>query len=109
MVAALVLAATVTAVGVAALELVFNPRYKDFPDFALTGPALGVLLLALVLRPARTGLSATEEIARFAFLAAAIYIPLNETLANWQALWFGGLCLAVSLTVWRVLAVQRTA
>ncbi|MFG1358114.1 glycoside hydrolase family 17 protein [Xanthobacter pseudotagetidis] len=108
-VAALVLAATVTAVGVAALELVFNPRYKDFPDFVLTGPALGILVLALLLRPARTGLSATEQIARYAFLAAAIYIPLNETLSNWQALWFGGLCLAVALTVWRVQAVQRTA
>ncbi len=107
--AGLVLAVILAAVGVAALELVFSPRYKDFPDFVLTGPALGILVLALLLRPARTGLSATEQIARYAFLAAAIYIPLNETLSNWQALWFGGLCLAVALTVWRVQAVQRTA
>lgn len=107
-VAALLLALVFCSVGVAALELVFNPRYKDFPDFVLTGPAVGLLALAMLRRPARTGISVTEHVAFFAFIAAAIYVPLNETLDNWQAGWFGALCLAVALTVWRVRAVQRT-
>lgn len=107
-VAALVLALVLVALGVAALELVFNPRYKDFPDFVLTGPALGLLIMAALRRPGRTGLSLTEEVAFVGLLVAALYVPLNETLANWQALWFGGLVLALALTAWRVRAVQRT-
>ncbi|MGQ3675764.1 glycoside hydrolase family 17 protein [Xanthobacter sp. TB0139] len=106
-VSGLMLALGVGAVGVAALELVFDPRYKDFPNYALTGVVLALLAPLLVQRADRKGGGMAELVAGWGFLVAGIYIPLNETLENWQALWFGALCLVLSFTLWRVRAVQR--
>ena len=106
---ALMLALTLVAAGMAALELVFNPRYKDFPDFVLTGPVVGALVLAFLCRPERAGASQAEQLGLFGLALAGLYVPLNETLTNGQALWFGLICLALALTLWRVRAVRRTA
>ncbi|MGE4371827.1 MAG: glycosyl hydrolase family 17 protein [Xanthobacter sp.] len=106
-VSSLMLALGVVALGVAALELVFDPRYKDFPNYALTGVVLALLAPLLVQRADRKGSGLAERVAGWGFLVAGIYVPLNETLENWQALWFGALCLVLSFTLWRVRAVQR--
>jgi len=106
--AAGVLALAVGAVGMAAFELVFDPRYKDFPIYGLTGAVVAILVPALLRRAEREGTGLAEQVAMWGLLAAGIYVPLNETLANWQAAWFGVLCLGTAFTLWRVRAAQRT-
>ncbi len=101
------LALAVVAVGMAALELVFDPRYKDFPVYALTGVVAAILAPTFVRRAEREGAGLAELVALWGLVVAGIYVPLNETLANWQAAWFGLLCLLAAFTLWRVLAVQR--
>ena len=83
----------------AALGLVFNPRYRDFPFTALTAAAIPFLVMRTTW-PSRRDIRASAETAAAAGLAlCAVIIVLNETAANWQALWFcaGLIALAVSL------------
>jgi glucan 1,3-beta-glucosidase len=83
----------------AALGLVFNPRYRDFPFTALTAATVPNLLLMTSWPRARQIRPDAESVAAGTLMLCAIVIVFNETFANWQALWFGaGLCaLAVSL------------
>ena len=72
----------------AALGLVFNPRYRDFPFTALTGAAIPFVVLMTAL-PTRKDIRANAETVAAATLAlCAVYIALSETFANWQSLWF---------------------
>jgi glucan 1,3-beta-glucosidase len=83
----------------AALGLVFNPRYRDFPFAALTAATVPFVVL-MASWPTRKDLRASAEtVAALVLALCAIFIVLAETFANWQALWFcGGLvALAVSL------------
>ncbi|MFG1479334.1 glycosyl hydrolase family 17 protein [Xanthobacter sp. V4C-4] len=105
--AALILVLGVVAVGSVAFELVFDPRYKDFPVFALTGIVAALFAPLLARRAEREGAGLGESVAAWVMLAGGIYVPLNESLANWQAVWFGALCLVLAFTLWRVQAVRR--
>ncbi|WP_454917138.1 glycoside hydrolase family 17 protein [Xanthobacter sediminis] len=105
--AALMLVLGVVAVGTVAFELVFDPRYKDFPVFPLTGLVAALFAPLLVRRAGREGAGLGETVAAWVMLAGGIYVPLNESLSNWQAAWFGALCLVMAFTLWRVQAVQR--
>lgn len=105
--AAAMLALGVAAVGTVAFELVFDPRYKDFPVFPLTGLVAALFAPLLVRRAEREGAGLGETLAAWVMLIGGIYVPLNESLANWQAAWFGALCLVLAFTLWRVQAVQR--
>jgi glucan 1,3-beta-glucosidase len=89
----------------AALGLVFDPRYRDIPFAPLTAAVLPFLVLSL--SAARLpGLPAMAERAAATLLAlSAVYIALNETFANWQAIWFSSGLLALSLTLLRARAV----
>ena len=83
----------------AALGLVFDPRYRDFPFAALTG-AVAPYAVLMTARPRLKDLSPRAETVAAAVLAlSAVYIVFNETVANWQALWFcaGLIVLAVIL------------
>ena len=86
-----------------ALGLCFDPRYRDLPFAPLCGA--GVPFLAVLLStPRPSGARAVAERAAAVVLAAAaVYIGLNETFANWQAVWFcaGLLGLAVILSLAR--------
>jgi glucan 1,3-beta-glucosidase len=82
-----------------ALALAFDPRYRDFPFAPLTAAALPFALCSFVVpRPAGRRAMA-ETVAAVVLIFSAAFIVWNETLANWQALWFGGalVLLAVSL------------
>jgi exo-beta-1,3-glucanase (GH17 family) len=114
----------------AALGLDFDPRYRDFPFAPLTGGAFPFLAVAVLrhLRPAAPP-SPTDsaelvsietenparrlpgsrypaaEVAAAAMLAlSAVYIVFNETIANWQALWFCAGLVALAVTLGRVRA-----
>jgi exo-beta-1,3-glucanase (GH17 family) len=72
----------------AALGLVFDPRYLDFPFAPLTGAAVPFLFLGKwKLRPKAP---AAELVMALALVFSALYIALNEGFANWQACWFAG-------------------
>jgi len=101
---AALLAATIVATIHVALGLVFDPRYKDFPLAALTGPIIALAVLAFADNPpsARPG---NAELAAAALLTgSAVFVTLNEGIANWQALLFAALLLLLALTALRAKA-----
>jgi glucan 1,3-beta-glucosidase len=77
----------------AALGLVFDPRYRDI-DFAPLSSAVVPFLVLMFSTPRKSevrtaGTRAVAETTAAAVLAAsAVYIVINETFANWQAVWF---------------------
>jgi exo-beta-1,3-glucanase (GH17 family) len=83
----------------AALGLVFDPRYRDFPFPALIATSVPFLVCKASWPRLRSLQPGAETAAATTLALSAIYIVFNETFANWQALWFaaGLLVLAVSL------------
>jgi glucan 1,3-beta-glucosidase len=110
----------------AALGLDFDPRYRDFPFAPLTGSAFPFLALSVLRcfvpgarepgagKPVsiETEPMAQEadvpvaEVATAVMLGlSAVYIIFNESIANWQALWFcAGLLALASSTLGRARA-----
>lgn len=83
-----------------ALGLVFDPRYRDFPFAPFTAAVLPFAILVM-----RNKGEETRGIAEMAMsavlLSSVIYIVPNESLANWQSLWLGGLFALLALTLLR--------
>jgi exo-beta-1,3-glucanase (GH17 family) len=90
-----------------ALALVFDPRYRDFPFTALTAASLPFLLLVFRCPP-RGGLRAAELASAGVLGLSAVYIVLNESFANWQALWFAGALIALVATLLRAAAARSS-
>jgi exo-beta-1,3-glucanase (GH17 family) len=90
--------ATVVAAVHAALGLVFDPRYQDFPFAALSGSVLVLAIMAFVRRSKQPRPGVAETAAAFLLTGSALFILINEGIANWQALWFAGLLVLLSLT-----------
>lgn len=106
---AAVLVASVVLAAQVALGLVFDPRYKDFQFAGLT-PIIAAFAFYAFAAPggiAREDRHA-EWIAAVVLALSGVYIALNETLANWQALWTGALLMVFGLTMWRSAAGART-
>jgi hypothetical protein len=103
-VVATLLAATMIAAIHVALGLVFDPRYKDFPIAALLGPvaALAILAFAGNSGPPRPG--SAETAAAALLTGSAVFVTLNEGIANWQAVLFAMLLLVLALTALRAKA-----
>jgi glucan 1,3-beta-glucosidase len=68
-----------------ALMLVFDPRYVDLPFAPLLAAAVPYLTLALWISAHKGARPAAERFAAGVLAGAAIYIVINETVANWQA------------------------
>jgi glucan 1,3-beta-glucosidase len=81
----------------AALGLVFDGRYRDFPFAPLTGAAVPLLVLATWKR--HSNVPAAEKAMAATLALSAIYVVGNESFANWQALWFSAALLALALTL----------
>jgi exo-beta-1,3-glucanase (GH17 family) len=82
-----------------ALELVFDPRYRDFPFAPLTAAVVPLLLQRLTFRRA-AGMRAAAELAGAVLLALSIgYIAFNEGFANWQSLWLCAAFLSLAVTL----------
>jgi glucan 1,3-beta-glucosidase len=90
-------AATVVAAIHVALGLVFDPRYKDFPLAALTGPVIALAVLAFADRTQAFAPGMPERVAAALLAGSALFVVGNEGLANWQALIFAGLLLLLAL------------
>jgi glucan 1,3-beta-glucosidase len=82
-----------------ALALAFDPRYRDFPFAPLTAAAVPFVIISLSV-PRRPASRPTAETVAAAMLAAcAAFIAWNETIANWQSLWFCGALLLVAISL----------
>jgi glucan 1,3-beta-glucosidase len=101
---AALLAATVVAAIHVALGLVFDPRYKDFPFAALLGPVTALAILAFADNPHPPPPGGAEIMAAAVLTGSAVFVTLNEGIANWQALLLATLLLLLALTVVRAKA-----
>jgi hypothetical protein len=81
----------------AALGLVFDGRYRDFPFAPLTGAVVPFLLLAGW--KGRPKAPAAERAVATTLALSAVYIAFNEGFANWQGLWFVAGLLALAFTL----------
>jgi len=90
----------------AAFGLVFDPRYRDFPAAPLTAALVPFLVLVVLHAPMKAPRQTAETIAAATLAAGAVYIVLNEGLANWQALWFGVALVGLAFTLLRSRGVQ---
>ncbi|MGE3150399.1 MAG: beta-(1-6) glucans synthase [Pseudorhodoplanes sp.] len=87
---------------VAALGLVFDPRYRDFPFAPLTAATVPFLVLTLLV-PRKAGRRGRAEAAIAAVLGmSAVYIAFNESVANWQSLWTCANFALLMVILWRV-------
>jgi exo-beta-1,3-glucanase (GH17 family) len=98
------LGAVLVVIGVLALEralgLAFDPRYRDFGFAPLTAAVMPYLVLAFM-RPSAGARGAAEVVMACALALCAAYIAINESFANWQALWCSGALLVLALTLLR--------
>ncbi len=102
LVVALMIATTLLAL-IAALGLVFDPRYKDFPFAPLTAAAVPFFMHSATM-PRPLGRHGAAEWACATMLAlSAGYIALNEGFANWQSLW---LCAALAVFAFSLVRVR---
>ncbi len=93
--------------GESALGLCFNPRYLDFPWATLTMASVSLALLPGGSASARALVS--ERLFGLLCLGSAARIVVNETLANWQAMWLAASLVLLGLTLSRVLPGQSRA
>ena len=94
--------ATVLLALLAALGLVFDPRYRDFPFAPLTAATVPFFMHSVTM-PRPRGYSGAAEWAAAGMLAlAAPYIALNESFANWQSLWLCAALAVLAFTLARV-------
>jgi exo-beta-1,3-glucanase (GH17 family) len=102
----LLVATTVLALQTA-LGLVFDPRYREFEYAQLTAGV--VPFAACVLfgaggreRPANGRRGRAEIVAAVTLAGSAVYIVLNESFANWQAIWLSVMLVVLAMTLDRV-------
>ena len=104
-VGALLIATTLLAI-LAALGLVFDPRYRDFPFAPLTAAVVPFYMHSSTMPPP-LGRHGTAEWAAAGILALSVaYIVLNESFANWQSLWLCAAFAALALSLVRVRDAQ---
>jgi glucan 1,3-beta-glucosidase len=83
----------------AALGLVFDPRYRDFPFPALTAAAIPFAALRTSWPRLKGLVPSAETVAAGTLVLSAVYIVFNETVANWQALSFAGGLVVLAATL----------
>jgi exo-beta-1,3-glucanase (GH17 family) len=87
---------------VTALNLVFDPRWRDFPYPALTMAAVSLGMVTLFNRSTSSGNPKAEASFATLLAAATLFILFNEGFANWQSLWLCAAYGLLSVTLWRV-------
>jgi glucan 1,3-beta-glucosidase len=103
---ALVFAVLLVAALQVALGLVFDPRYKDFPLAALTGPAVAFAAVSLCSGRGASSRGTAEILFAVLLAASGLFIVLNERPANWQALSLAGILGALAATAVRARGAQ---
>jgi exo-beta-1,3-glucanase (GH17 family) len=85
-----------------ALGLVFDPRYRDFVFAPLSAAVIPFLVLMVSTSRAAGARSIAETASAVVLALCAIYILPDESLANWQSVWFCAAILALALILERV-------
>jgi hypothetical protein len=87
---------------VTALNLVFDPRWRDFPFAALTMAAIPLSMVTLFSRAKSSANPKVEASFAALLAAAALFIVFNEGFSNWQSLWLCAAYGLLSVTLWRL-------
>ena len=90
------------------LGLVFDPRYRDFPFAPLTSATVPFLVLTIMCRRKKGPQGTAEVVAAATLAVAAVYIALNETFANWQAMWLAAILAAAAFILVQLRDVQSS-
>jgi exo-beta-1,3-glucanase (GH17 family) len=96
------LAAVTLVAAVTALNLVFDPRWRDFPYPALTMAAVPLWMVTLFNRSESSANPKAEASFATLLAIAALFILFNEGFANWQSLWLCAAYGLLSVMLWRV-------
>jgi exo-beta-1,3-glucanase (GH17 family) len=104
---AILVAVTVLALQTA-LGLVFDPRYRDFTFAPLTASVVPFAVASVLGVRGRAPLGRAERLAAVTLLGSAVYIVLNESVANWQAVWFAAMLAVLAVTLFRLRDAQST-
>jgi glucan 1,3-beta-glucosidase len=84
-----------------ALGLAFDPRYRDFPFAPLTAALLPFFVLSIARGEAGRPRGIAEMLAAATVILCAAFTLWNETLANWQSVWFCGLMAMLAIILLR--------
>jgi glucan 1,3-beta-glucosidase len=103
----ILVATTVLAIQTA-LGLVFDPRYRDFMFAPLAAAVVPFAVASVVGRRWAGPRGTAETVAAVTLAGSALYIVLNESFANWQALALAGVLVALALTLARLRDAQST-
>jgi hypothetical protein len=95
------LAAITVIAAVTALNLMFDPRWRDFPYPALTMAAVSLWMVTLFNRSKSSANPKAEASFATLLAAAALFILFHEGFANWQSLWLCASYGLLSVTLWR--------
>jgi glucan 1,3-beta-glucosidase len=104
---AILVATTVLALATA-LGLVFDPRYRDLIFAPLTAAVIPFAAASIVGPLGRSRLGRAELVAAATLAVSAVYILLNESFANWQAVWLAAMLAVLAVTLFRVRDAQST-
>ena len=87
-----------------AFDLVFDPRFIDFPFAPLTMAAVPFAAMTLLNPPTKGSRPLAESLFAGIFVATAVYTGFNEGPKNWQSLWTCAAFLLLATTLWRARA-----
>jgi exo-beta-1,3-glucanase (GH17 family) len=90
----------------AALGLVFDPRYHSFPFAPLTAMAVPLLTHSLAIPRPQGARGAAEFVGTAVLALSAPYIAINEGFGNWQSLWMCLALVALAISLARVRGAQ---
>jgi uncharacterized membrane protein YcaP (DUF421 family) len=103
----ILVAATVLALQTA-LGLVFDPRYRDLTFAPMTAAVIPFAVASVIGANTGSRLGRAELVSAVTLAGSAVYIVLNESFQNWQALWFAAVLAVLAVTLIRLRDGQST-
>ena len=91
-----------------ALGLVFDPRYRDLTFAPMTAAVIPFAVASVIGAKPGSRLGRAELVSAVTLAGSAVYIVLNESFENWQALWFAAMLVVLAVTLIRLRDVQST-
>ena len=91
-----------------ALGLVFDPRYRDLTFAPMTAAVIPFAVASVIGAKTGSRLGRAELVSAVTLAGSAVYIVLNESFENWQAVWFAAMLVVLAVTLIRLRDVQST-
>ena len=86
----------------------FDARYRDFTYAPLSAAVVPMAVASLLGARGSGPRGAAETIAAVTLAGSAVTIVLNESFANWQALWLAAVLVVLAVTLARLRDAQST-